>query len=173
MRASGPSRKCCNATSSSEPRFLRCYRIANDARKIVNDVRYQHLPEFRKRDREDIAQARPVPGFRSLRNGDPSVARELEKFISLQCGTAARADRLEATLKEVDRQLATIFHEMEEYNADFEALEEIDRSRLVVFPAELEELRCLLGQYGVDLEKRLPAGRATVCARQRTPAGVE
>ncbi len=65
-------------------------------------------------------------------------------------------------MKEADRHLATFFHEMEEYNADFEALEEIDRSHQSFSPAELDELRCLLGLYGVELEKRLPAGRATV-----------
>jgi hypothetical protein len=61
-----------------------------------------------------------------------------------------------------DHQLATLFHEMEEYNADFEALDEIDKSQQLFSPAELEELRCSLGLYGVDPEKRLPAGRATV-----------
>ena len=72
------------------------------------------------------------------------------------------ADRLEATVKQLDHQLATFFHEMEEYNADFEALEEIDKCRQLFSPAELEELRCLLGLYGVEPEKRIPAGRATV-----------
>jgi hypothetical protein len=95
----------------------------------------------------------------------------LEHFISLTCGTAARADRLEATVKDVDRELATLFHEMEEYNADFAAWEELDQSRLLFSPAEIEELRCLLGLNGVELEKRLPAGQATVAhasERQQT-----
>jgi hypothetical protein len=50
---------------------------------------------------------------------------------------------------------------MEEYNADFAALEEIDKCRHLFSPAEAEELRALLGQYGVELEQRLPAGKAT------------
>jgi hypothetical protein len=143
-------------------RFLRCYRIASDARKIVNEIRYRQLPEFRKRDRADIATRERFLGFLRSANGDPAVAKELADFISAQCGTAERADRLEATVKEVDRQLATLFHEMEEYNADFAALEEIDKYRQLFSPAELDELRCLLGLYGVELERRLPAGRATV-----------
>ncbi len=164
-------------------RFLREYRIANDARRIVNGIRYKHLPDFRKRDRADIVQRDQFLGFVRSANGDPAVAGELERFISLQCGTAARADRLEATLKDVDRQLAILLHEMEDYSADFEALEEIDRCRELFSPPELDELRCLLGQYGFELERRLPAGRATVahaserqevwsevCRRAREPA---
>jgi hypothetical protein len=179
----GPLRKVLERHFFRRARFLRCYRIANDARKIVNDIRYRQLPEFRKRDRADIAQRERFLGFVRSANGDPAVARELQDFISLQCGTAARADRLEATVKEVDRQLATLFHELEEYSADFAALEELDQSRELFSPGEVEELRYLLGLHRVELEKRLPDGRATVahaserqqawsevCLRARDPA---
>jgi hypothetical protein len=143
-------------------RFLRCYRICNDARRILDDISIRHLPEFRKRDRADLARRERFLGFLRCANGDPAVAKELEDFICLQCGTAARADRLEATVREVDRQLATLFHEMQEYSDDFAALEEMEKSRQLFSPAELDELRCLLGLYGVELDKRLPAGQATV-----------
>jgi hypothetical protein len=155
-------------------RFLRCYRIASDARRIVNDIRYRHLPDFRKRDRADKDQRDRFLGFVRSANGDQMVAKELEQFICLTCGTAARADRLEATVRDVDRELATLFHEMEEYNADFAAWEELDQSRQLFLPAEIDELRCLLGLNGVELEKRLPAGRATVAhASERQQAWSE
>ncbi len=158
----GPLRKVLERHFFQRARFLRCYRIANEARKIVNHIRYRQLPEFRKRDRADFATRERFLGFLRSSSGDPTVAMELKDFISAQCGTAGRADQLEAAVKEVDRELATLFHEIEEYNADFEALEEIDNCHQLFSPAELEELRCLLGLYGVELEKRLPAGRATV-----------
>ena len=170
----GPLHKVLERQFFQRARFLRCYRIASDARKIVNDIRYRQLPEFRQRDRADIARRERFLGFLHAAGGDPTVAQELEDFISVHCGTARRADRLEAIVKEVDHQLATLFHEMEEYNADFEALEEIDKCKQLFSPAELEELRCLLGLYGVELERRLPAGRATVAhASERQQAWSE
>ncbi len=158
----GPLQKVLERHFFQRARFLRCYRIANDARKIVRDIRYRHLPEFRKRDRDDKVQRDRFLSFVHSASGDPLVAKELADFISRQCGTAARADRLEATVKDVDRQLATLFHEMEEYSADFAAWEEVDQGRQMFSPVEIEELRSLLGLNGVELEKRLPAGRATV-----------
>jgi hypothetical protein len=158
----GPLQKVLERHFFQRARFLRCYRIASDARKIVNDIRYRHLPDFRKRDRTDKDQRERFLGFVRSASGDPTVARDLEQFISLTCGTAARADKLEATVRDVDRELATLFHEMEEYNADFAAWEELDQSRQLFSPAEIEELRSLLGLYGVELEKRMPDGQATV-----------
>jgi hypothetical protein len=170
----GPLEKVLERHFFQRARFLRCYRIANDARKIINDVRYRHLPDFRKRDRADVAQRQRFLGFLRSAHGDPAVAKELENFISVQCGTAGRADRLEAAVKELDRELATLFHEMEEYNADFAALEEIDKCQRLFSSVELEELRCLLGLYGVELERRLPAGQATVAhASERQQAWSE
>lgn len=170
----GPLQKVLERHFFQRARFLRCYRIASDARKIVNEIRFRQLPEFRKRDRADVAQRERFLSFVRAANGDRSVAKELEDFVSLQCGTAARADRLEATVKELDRQLATLFHEMEEYNADFAALEDIDKNRQLFSAAETEELRCLLGLYGVELDKRLPDGRASVAhASERQQAWSE
>lgn len=157
----GPLQKVLERHFFLRARFLRCSRIASDARKILNDIRYRQLPEFRKRDRADAERRERFLGFVRSAHGDPAVSRELEDFISLTCGVAAYASRLDATVREVDRQLATLFHEIEEYNADFAALGEIDKCRQLFSPAEAEELRCLLGQYGVELDQRLPAGRAT------------
>ena len=158
----GPLQKVLERHFFQRARFLRCYRTAGDARKHMNVIRYEHLPKFRKPDRAELATRERFLGFIRASSGDPTVARELEEFISAHFGAAGRANRLEATMKEVDRELATLFHEMEEYNADFEALKEIDECQQLFPPPELEELRCLLGKDGVDLEKRLPAGRATV-----------
>jgi hypothetical protein len=158
----GPLQKALERHFFTRARFLRCYRIANDARKLVSNIRYRQLPEFRKSDRADSARRERFLAFVRSAQGDPSVAKELEDFVAAHCGTAARADRLEAAVKELDRRLAALFHQMEEYSADFEALEEIDTHRHLFSPAELEELRSLLGLYGVELDKRLPGGRATV-----------
>ena len=58
--------------------------------------------------------------------------------------------------------MGVLFHDMEEYNADFEALEQLEKGGSLFSAAELDELRSVLGLYGVEMEKRLPSGRATV-----------
>ena len=82
--------------------------------------------------------------------------------MSLQCGTVRRADQLEATVKELDRKLGRLYHDIEGYNADFEALEQIEKYAENFPQVELDELRPLLGLKDVETEKRLPPGKATV-----------
>jgi hypothetical protein len=50
----------------------------------------------------------------------------------------------------------------EEFNADFDALGQLDKAVPLFITAELDELRCLLGLYGVEIEKRLLFDRATI-----------
>ena len=60
---------------------------------------------------------------------------------------------------------------MEEHNADFEALELLQKSPEPFAAEELDELRCLLGLYGVETDKRLARGQTTVAyAAQRQGA---
>jgi hypothetical protein len=154
--------------------FLRCYNVLATARRLVNDVRFKHLPGLRTRDREDEARCERFVGFIRSANGDPAVARELEEFVSTQCGAAGRAGRVESALKDLDRKLAKLFHDMEEYNADFEALEQLATQAAAFSEAELTELRCLLGLYGVETEKRLAFGKATLAyASERQQAWSE
>jgi hypothetical protein len=143
-------------------RFLRCFRILNDARKILNDVRFQHLPEFRKHDRADLARRERFIQFIRSSRGDPSVARELEEFVSMQCGTARRAERLEAVLKDLDRQSGQLYHDLEEYNADFQALEQLEKHESLFTAEERHELKSLFGLYGLETDKRLPPGKVTI-----------
>jgi hypothetical protein len=143
-------------------RFLRCYAVLNDARKLLNDIRYRQLPGFRKCDREDRARRERFLGFIRAAGGDPAIARELEDFVASQCGTAGRADPLEGAIKELDRNLGRLFHDLEEHNADFEALELLNKSPHLFSADELDELRSVLGLYGVDIPKRLARGQASV-----------
>ena len=145
-------------------RFLRCYRVLRDARKVLSDIRFRHLPAFRKLDRTEAARRERFLAFIRTAGGDREVAAELEHFVSLQCGVLQRADRVEATIKELDRELAAVFHQMGEVNADFEALQLLERHAGLFSPSELDELRCLLGLYGLERAQRLPAGQATAAS---------
>ena len=84
----GPLWKVLERHFFQRARFLRCYRIASDARKVLNEIRYRHLPEFRTRDRADFARRERFLSFLRFAGGDRTVARELEDFISAQCGAA-------------------------------------------------------------------------------------
>ena len=158
----GPLREVLDRHFFKRARILRCYRTLNDARKLVDQLCYRHLPEFRQCDRSEKARRDRFLAFIRMAQGEKSVAKELEEFISLQCGTHERAAKVETAIKELDRNLARLFHEMEEHNADFEALELLQIHQDIFSSAESEELRSLLGIYGVELEKRLPPGRATI-----------
>jgi hypothetical protein len=152
-------------------RFLRSYAVLNDARKVLSDIRFRQLPEFRKRDREDRARRERFLGFIRAAHGDAAIARELEDFVAGQCSAAGSADPLEAALKELDRKLGRLFHALEEHNADFAALEQLEKTPQPFTAEELDELRCLLGLYGVETDKRLARGQATVeYAAQRQEA---
>jgi hypothetical protein len=137
-------------------RLLRWYRIVNDARQVLGQVRYQHLRQFRQHDREERAREQRFVAFIRQAQGDPTVARELEAFITGHGGGTQRAGRVEASLNEWDRQLAEVFHDLEEYNADFEALQQLEDHVGSFSAAEQGELRALFGLYGVETDRRLP-----------------
>jgi hypothetical protein len=151
----GPLREVLHRHFLQRGQFLRCYRIAGDARKVLNTVRYQHLPSLRNRDRDEEAQRDRFLGFLSQAGGDRTVARELEEFVSRQCGVARRGERVETILRELERPLAQLFRDLEEHNHDFEALLLLHDHAARFSAAELDELRALLGLYGLSPAQRL------------------
>jgi Dynamin family len=157
----GPLREVLDRHFFKRARFLHCYRTLNDARKLIDQVRYRYLPAFRKCDLDEKSRRDRFLAFIRAAQGDRSVAKELEEFVSLQCGTHERAGKVESAIKELGLNLARLFHEMEEHNADFESLELLQIHQDIFSSAEFEELRSLLGIYGVELEKRLPPGHVT------------
>jgi hypothetical protein len=135
--------------------LLRSYRIVNDARRVLNTVTFKHLPEFRK----DKARLEHFLTFSRQTGGDPATAGELEAFIRERF--AERAG-VEGVVQELERAVARIFHDLEEYNTDFEALKQVEGHADLFSPAELAELRALLGLYGMEVEKRLLPDRIAV-----------
>lgn len=150
----GPLREVLERHFFKRSRLLRSFRILNDARRILNQIRFRHLPEVRQRDKADEARRDRFVSFIQSAQGDPSVAKELEEFVTRQL-TPYRADHLEAVRRDLDRKFAQFFHDFEEYNADFEALTQLERHASLFTPSELNELRPLLGQYGLETEHRL------------------
>jgi hypothetical protein len=143
-------------------RFLRCFRILHDVRKVLNKARFERLPEFRKQDRADLARRERFVQFIRAARGDPHVARELEEFVTVQCGVAHRADRLEKALEELDHRFSQLYHQLEEHNADFQALVQLEDHAALFTRDERDELQGLFGLHGLEIDKRLPPGKAHV-----------
>jgi Dynamin family len=140
--------------------ILRCYRVAGDAREVLNEIRYTHLPELRKglhRERERLDRF-----LRFIRGagGDAETARELENFVQNHLDVGRRVKELEKLHGELDAELGSLFLQLLEYNDDFEVLQKLEDSNGDFSKAELAELRSLLGLYGGEVEKRLPLGAA-------------
>jgi len=138
--------------------FLRCYRIATDARSILNAIKYRHLPERHTRDVASKVQLERFLKFISNANGDTDVARELGAFVQRQLAGQAGMEGTIGQIEQIDRDLSGVFHKLEEYNEDFKALQLIEEHRDAFEPAELDELRPLLGSYGMEVEQRLQYG---------------
>lgn len=150
----GPLREVLERHFFKRSRLLRCYRILNDTRKLLDDIRFKYYPKFLQRDRDDAAMRERFLTFIRSAPGSPEVARELEDFVT-RVLAPQRAARLELLRQELDRNLSRLLHEMEDHNADFGALEQIEKHQDRFTPNELEELRRVLGLYGVETEKRV------------------
>ena len=138
--------------------FLRGYRLLGDARRLIGTLRYQHLPALRQRDRDAAARRERFLTFLRQAAGDRAVAEELADWV--ERATLPSAAPVAAAVDAVDRDLGRVFHQLEEYNADFEALQTLERHTGLFAAAEQDELRHLLGQYGLETTERLPLGQA-------------
>jgi len=103
--------------------ILRCYRIINDARKVLNEIRFTYLPERLKQ-----------------------IGRQNDRLVN----------ELETLYRDLDIDFATLLHHLSEYNKDFEVLQNLEIPDGNFFEAdELDELRPLLGLYGLEVEKEI------------------
>lgn len=135
--------------------LLRCYRIVNEARKVLSKIQYTHFPQIRHSQREKQGQLDRFRRFIWETGGDVTVALELEEFLRAHLDMASQASSLENLLTEMDESLSDLFHELEEYNADYAALQQLEDHADKFTPAELDELQHLLGLNGMEIKERL------------------
>jgi hypothetical protein len=134
--------------------LLRCYRILLDARKELRRIEYTYLADLRRREHEEQARLARFLQFIRQSPGDATVAQELSDY--LKTAFTARASDIEKAVEETDREIGYIFHELEEHNADFDALQTVDSHRWLFSDTEYAELRGLFGLYDLEPAKRLP-----------------
>ncbi len=142
--------------------ILRCYRIAGDAQKVLNEIRFTHLPERWKGMRQEEDRLNTFLRFIRQADGDPVIAGDLEDFVRSHLDANRCVNELETLHAELDAELSILFNQLLEYNEDFEVLQKLEGSNDTFTEAELGELRPLLGLYGGEVEKRLPPGAANV-----------
>ena len=128
--------------------FLRSYRVVNDARTLLNELRFRHLPERRARSRDQQHKLDRFLQFVCAAKGDRMVARELEDFLVQESGLTVDTEALDRTWKGLDVRLSEFVHDLEAWDADFQALLSLEEHAPDFSAAELTELLRLFGQYG-------------------------
>lgn len=140
--------------------ILRCHRILNDVRQIFKTIKYKHLRELRNNERAERAKQERLLTFVRQAHGNPSIARELENLIMER--VIWDTQLIESLVVGLERDLDSIFHQLEQYNTDFDILCHVIDHTNVFSISELDELKALLGLYGLEIQKRLPPGRISV-----------
>lgn len=147
--------------------YLRCFRIVNEARAALEKIRFQELPKARVREREDQARRDRFLNFIRGAGKGGAVAHELEEFVTRAHESSRRSERLERDGCRWSGEFDRLFHDLEEHNAEFEALQLLEQHAELFTGAELDELRPLFGLYGMEDEKRVPSGQYNLNAIAR------
>jgi len=145
--------------------LLHCFRLLSEARRLVQAAQHDLLPQVRKHEREHAAHQRRFVTFLRQVGGDPGVTRELIEFI--ENIPVAPAKPVEAALRKADLLLSQTYHQLEEHNADFDALQILEQNKAAFTPEEWDELRALFGLKSLDLEQRLPGGATLTAVENR------
>ncbi len=154
----GPLEKILDKHFIERGHILRCYRIVNDAQEVLSEIRYTYLPQRRKEMRQEKDRLDRFLHLIGQAGGDPAARGELEEFVRYHLDVNRREDEVEKLHGDIESELGSLFHQLIEYNEDFETLQMLEDSDHNLSPAELDELRPLLGLYGGEVEKRLPPG---------------
>ena len=155
----GPLKKILDKQFIERGHILRCYRVVRDAQEVLNGIRYTHLPQRQKEIRQEKDRLDRFLHLIRHAGGDPATRGELEDFVRDHLDANRRVDEVEKLHGDLDAELGLLFHQLMEYNEDFEFLQKLEDSEHELSLTELDELRPLLGLYGGEVDKRLtPAG---------------
>jgi hypothetical protein len=134
-------------------RSLKAFKVVTDARQVLDDVRFRHLQERRRRAKEIREQRERFLRFIEEARSDESTAGDLRTFVEAHLTPPGDVDLL---LRALEREFAEIYHKLEENNEDFRILQMVYQHRGSFSQSEVDELFGLLGRYGQDTANRLP-----------------
>lgn len=167
----GPLKEVLEQHFFRRSKLLRCFSILREVRTLLDDLRYNYLPQIRKKDQQHQALReryqlllRTVQEHeagdlaRRLHWPEGEVRTTVKDLVDLvnRVIPTDRADLLSAVLQDLDRQFSELYHKLEEYNADFEGLLKLEKRPEFLTDGECEELRRLFGLHGLDPGLRLP-----------------
>ncbi|HYH84900.1 MAG TPA: hypothetical protein VEX60_05410, partial [Pyrinomonadaceae bacterium] len=135
--------------------ILRCHRIIRDVKAVLDEIRFTRLRHLRDRSHEEKCRLERFLGVIPLAGCDVRAARELENFLREKLDTSGEVRRLEALWEELDEMRSGLAHELNEHNADFEALQLLEADDRTFSAPELDELRALFGRYGLGVQDRI------------------
>lgn len=155
----GPLKELLSRHFFERGHILRCYATVNDALRILSDIKFTHLPQRRKEIHQERDRLERFVSLIRQAGGDSKTRSELEDFVYRYLDVNARVTELEELHAELSEEFDGLYHQLMQYNADFDALQRLEKSDHRFSDVELEELRPLLGMSGSELEKRLPPGK--------------
>jgi hypothetical protein len=130
--------------------ILRCYRIIEDVRRLLRELRLERLPRIRKDEIDNQGRLARFMRFLDQAGGDPGVAEELRESLRSFFQVSGRADSLARLLAAADDEIRACRDKLIEVNADFAALQAMEEGLSDFTEPELDELRSLFGLYGPD-----------------------
>jgi hypothetical protein len=148
-----PLRRILERHLFARSQMLRCFRILADARTLVRQTRLHDLPRLRDRVREHAGRQARFIDFVQGAQGDPATARELIEWIERIA--VAPAEPVAAALDQAERILGGSYHRLEAHAEDFRAQQDLEMHREQFGDQDYEELRRLMGHYGLDPSTRL------------------
>jgi hypothetical protein len=131
-------------------RLLKCYRVANDVRRILNEVKFIFLPRIRAAERAEKQKLERFAAFVHSAGGDTKTRGELVEYLSGLLEKSGRGEHLQAVWGTLDQSLSLLISELDQINSAFAALQWVEGHAEEFSTAEQEELRCLFGRYGTS-----------------------
>ncbi|MEJ2887952.1 dynamin family protein [Actinomycetospora aeridis] len=137
--------------------ILRCHRALLDAKDVIDGARRRLAEDRAAGGRERQRRADRMLAFVRAADGDPTVGEEIAQLIRTSVAAVAEP-RAEEACADVARELEELEEVLVAHNADFEALQAIERNRADFTAEELDELQAVLGLRGLSDTDRLPRG---------------
>lgn len=166
----GPLKEVLEQHFFRRSKLLHCFGILREVRTLLDDLRYEQLLKCQRKDQQDCAQReRYQLLLRTVQEHEASdlasrlrwpeqevrtTVKEIVDLVNIVIPTD-QADRLRTVLQVLDQQFSQLYHELEEHNADFETLLELEKRPEFLTDEEWEELRRLFDLYGLDSGSRL------------------
>ena len=142
--------------------ILRCYRIIRDAQKFLNQLKFTYLPQRRKElRREKERLERFVRFIKATRRGSCD-GHGVGRIRARQPRRNPSGSRTGETLLGLERRVGIALQSARGIQRRLRSLAKASRLRPHLLPGRANELMPLLGQYGGEVEKRLPPGRMDV-----------